>query len=101
MSNASRKSSSSVAAVLVLGAGLIVQPAGGVKADTPSSTPSSQPAKPGKTVTDPIELKTNTATGHYLRKKLPGRMKSGQITITRAPPSSPPASGPGAATPKV
>jgi len=44
-----------------------------------------------KMVIDPIELKTNDATGHYLRKKLPGKLKSGQITITRgtiAPPQA-------------
>jgi phage tail-like protein len=44
-----------------------------------------------KMVVDAIELKTNDATGHYLRKKLPGKMKSGQITITRGaigPPSA-------------
>jgi len=33
---------------------------------------------------DAIDLKTNLATGGYLRKKLPGRMKSGTLTITRA-----------------
>jgi len=32
---------------------------------------------------DPIELKTNTATGQYLRKKVPGKMKSGTLTLTR------------------
>jgi len=32
---------------------------------------------------DPVELKTNLATGTYLRKKLPGKMKSGTITVTR------------------
>jgi phage tail-like protein len=44
-----------------------------------------------KMVVDAIELKTNDATGHYLRKKLPGKMKSGQVTITRGaigPPSA-------------
>src|SRR5580704_3013829 len=44
-----------------------------------------------KIVVDSIELKTNTATGQYLRKKLPGKMKSGQITLTRGaigPPSA-------------
>jgi hypothetical protein len=32
---------------------------------------------------DAIELKTNSMTGQYTRKKLPGRMKSGTITVTR------------------
>lgn len=32
---------------------------------------------------DVIELKTNSALGQYTRKKLPGRMKSGTITVTR------------------
>jgi phage tail-like protein len=44
-----------------------------------------------KIVVDSIELKTNTATGQYLRKKLPGKMKSGQLTLTRGaigPPSA-------------
>jgi phage tail-like protein len=39
---------------------------------------------------DVIDLKTNTATGKYLRKKIPGCMKSGTITVTRGaigPPS--------------
>jgi len=40
---------------------------------------------------DVVELKTiNALTGTYLRKKLPGKMKSGQLTLTRGaigPPS--------------
>jgi phage tail-like protein len=32
---------------------------------------------------DAIELKHNTSTGKYVLKKLPGRMKSGEITLTR------------------
>lgn len=36
-----------------------------------------------KLQSDVIELKTNTASGQYTRKKLPGRMKSGTLTITR------------------
>jgi len=36
-----------------------------------------------KVVLDVIELKTNNPTGVYIRKKLPGKMKSGQITLTR------------------
>jgi len=44
-----------------------------------------------KIVCDAIDLKTNDATGHYLRKKLPGKLKSGSITIVRGaigPPSA-------------
>jgi hypothetical protein len=33
--------------------------------------------------TDSVELKTNSMVGQYTRKKLPGRMKSGTLTITR------------------
>jgi len=36
-----------------------------------------------KVVMDVVELKTNTPTGQYIRKKMPGRMKSGQLTIVR------------------
>lgn len=32
---------------------------------------------------DVVELKTNSVLGQYTRKKLPGRMKSGTITLTR------------------
>lgn len=35
---------------------------------------------------DVIELKTQSLTGTYTRKKLPGRMKSGTLTMTRALP---------------
>jgi phage tail-like protein len=35
---------------------------------------------------DVIELKTQSLLGQYTRKKLPGRMKSGTIVITRALP---------------
>lgn len=35
---------------------------------------------------DVIELKTQSLLGQYTRKKLPGRMKSGTITVTRAVP---------------
>lgn len=35
---------------------------------------------------DVFELKTNSLVGQYTRKKLPGRMKSGQIVVTRAAP---------------
>lgn len=36
-----------------------------------------------KMETDVIELKHNTADGKYINKKLPGRPKSGEITMTR------------------
>ncbi|HVB06151.1 MAG TPA: phage tail protein [Acidimicrobiales bacterium] len=32
---------------------------------------------------DAIEMKHNTSDGKYINKKLPGRMKSGEITLTR------------------
>ena len=32
---------------------------------------------------DVIELKQNTADGKYVIKKLPGRMKAGEVTLTR------------------
>ena len=32
---------------------------------------------------DAIETKHNTSDGKYINKKLPGRMKSGEITLTR------------------
>lgn len=32
---------------------------------------------------DVVEWKTNTIAGLYIHRKLPGRMKSGQITLTR------------------
>ncbi len=35
---------------------------------------------------DVFELKTNSLVGQYTRKKLPGRMKSGSLTVTRAAP---------------
>jgi phage tail-like protein len=35
---------------------------------------------------DVIELKTQSLLGQYTRKKLPGRMKSGTITVTRSVP---------------
>ena len=36
-----------------------------------------------KMETDSIELKHNTAAGKYVNKKLPGRPKAGEITLTR------------------
>ncbi|HNI35354.1 MAG TPA: phage tail protein [Microthrixaceae bacterium] len=36
-----------------------------------------------KMETDAIELKHNTADGKYVNKKLPGRPKAGEITLTR------------------
>jgi phage tail-like protein len=38
---------------------------------------------------DVIELKTNSLIGAYTRKKLPGRMKSGSVTLSRAFPAVP------------
>lgn len=36
-----------------------------------------------KMETDAIELKHNTAAGKYVNKKLPGRPKAGEVTLTR------------------
>lgn len=36
-----------------------------------------------KIETDVIELKHNTADGKYVNKKLPGRPKAGEVTLTR------------------
>jgi phage tail-like protein len=36
-----------------------------------------------KVEVDAIELKHNTADGKYVNKKLPGRPKSGEVTLTR------------------
>jgi hypothetical protein len=68
-------------ALAVIGAGVVLQPAGAVRAE--DSTMSQKAAKGVTPETDAIELKTNSATGQYLRKKLPGRMKSGTLTVTR------------------
>jgi hypothetical protein len=68
-------------ALVVLGAGIVMQPSGAVRAE--DSSVSQKAGKGTKSATDPIELKTNSATGQYLRKKLPGRMKSGTLTVTR------------------
>jgi hypothetical protein len=72
---------------MVLGAGALLQPAGAARAEPAAAQQKVSgwdPDKNGQKVTpvDPaLKQDTDGSVGQYTRKKLPGRMKSGQITI--------------------